>query len=595
MTLLIIVEDFLAQPKEDDLVYPSSASETSDDSEVGLENGAQLDMRSQILQNRWQNSSHDVSGSHDNDKSDDDSVGNWGLPTSTYYDADKVETEQEALDEEAEALKIQKKRLGTLDKQDFGFDKDTWAADSASPTGSGSGDFEDGAVLAEKLPQVRVTAKMSDMEKQGLLFRRYPELKQWAAELQNLRPLWIQLSSTIGMPCNMTKNEEKVHLKASIQFRALSAYLGSLAIYFAMLSSTADQNDGRSGEDTYLALAPSELRSHEMTENLMRCRQIWARVKDMALPIEDFESSEESRLDEEVGVEAEEIEPDAMVDINTNTSPTHAQRIPDLGRIEKSLSNLDKEIAEVTRASRRASHLPKSQNDYDLGDEADSSEQNLAEKERKRKSLRFYASQVAQKAAKRENAAIVRNAQGDDDLPYSKRLPSNGMKPNDEKKLRHDDKASGGNAIRTANDSRARIGGAENLDSNRVIAHEDDDPNGQQMLQRAYAKKEAKRARDAVYAKARATGGKVIPSEQAQDQKIEGRRDIGFTIAKNKGLTPNRRKEVKNPRVKKRKRFESKSKKIKSMKPTWQGGESRGGYEGELTGIKSGLVKSTKL
>jgi len=31
------------------------------------------------------------------------------------------------------------------------------------------------------------------------------------------------------------------------------------------------------------------------------------------------------------------------------------------------------------------------------------------------------------------------------------------------------------------------------------------------------------------------------------------------------------------------------------MKPTYKGGEGRGGYAGEMTGIKSGIVKSTKL
>jgi len=61
-------------------------------------------------------------------------------------------------------------------------------------------------------------------------------------------------------------------------------------------------------------------------------------------------------------------------------------------------------------------------------------------------------------------------------------------------------------------------------------------------------------------------------------------------------LTPHRKKDVRNPRVKKRIRYEDKMKKLGSKKAQYKpGGEGRGGYKGELTGIKSGLVKSIKL
>lgn len=69
----------------------------------------------------------------------------------------------------------------------------------------------------------------------------------------------------------------------------------------------------------------------------------------------------------------------------------------------------------------------------------------------------------------------------------------------------------------------------------------------------------------------------------------------GSQIEKNKGLAPRRKKDVRNPRVKKRNKYAEKQKKLKSMKSVYSGGEGRGGYSGELTGIKSGLVKSVKL
>ena len=62
---------------------------------------------------------------------------------------------------------------------------------------------------------------------------------------------------------------------------------------------------------------------------------------------------------------------------------------------------------------------------------------------------------------------------------------------------------------------------------------------------------------------------------------------------KNKGLTPHRSKSVRNPRVKKRQRFEKAKKKISSQKAVYRGGDSAK-YGGESTGI-SRVVKSVKL
>jgi len=59
---------------------------------------------------------------------------------------------------------------------------------------------------------------------------------------------------------------------------------------------------------------------------------------------------------------------------------------------------------------------------------------------------------------------------------------------------------------------------------------------------------------------------------------------------------PRRKREVKNPRVRKRKKYEEKMKMLASIKPVFKaGGEGRRGYERQLTGIKTGLVKSTKF
>jgi U3 small nucleolar RNA-associated protein 3 len=105
------------------------------------------------------------------------------------------------------------------------------------------------------------------------------------------------------------------------------------------------------------------------------------------------------------------------------------------------------------------------------------------------------------------------------------------------------------------------------------------------------AKKDDKTARYAAYAAA-SKSDRVVETEEIGE---DGKRKITYAIQKNKGLAPRRSKDVRNPRVRRRKQFEAKQKKLKSMKPVWQGGEPKGGYRGELSGINATVIKSTKL
>lgn len=107
----------------------------------------------------------------------------------------------------------------------------------------------------------------------------------------------------------------------------------------------------------------------------------------------------------------------------------------------------------------------------------------------------------------------------------------------------------------------------------------------------AKKKREDKAARFEALAKAR-RGERVVEEETVGE---DGKRQITYQIQKNKGLTPHRKKENRNPRVKKRKKYEQKQKRLRSVKAVYKGGEGPGGYQGELSGIKTSLVKSVKL
>lgn len=83
--------------------------------------------------------------------------------------------------------------------------------------------------------------------------------------------------------------------------------------------------------------------------------------------------------------------------------------------------------------------------------------------------------------------------------------------------------------------------------------------------------------------------------DDAQDD-MSGPRSLTRAILANKGLTPHRAKAVRNPRVKKRQKFEKAKKKLSSQKPVYKGGlaQSGGRYDGEKSGI-SKVVKSIPL
>lgn len=81
----------------------------------------------------------------------------------------------------------------------------------------------------------------------------------------------------------------------------------------------------------------------------------------------------------------------------------------------------------------------------------------------------------------------------------------------------------------------------------------------------------------------------VVKEEEEEVQKRKATREI----LKNRGLTPNRPKATKNPRVKKRLKFEKMQKKIKSLRPEYQ--PLDGSYGGEKTGISTHVTKSIRL
>jgi U3 small nucleolar RNA-associated protein 3 len=259
------------------------------------------------------------------------------------------------------------------------------------------------------------------------------------------------------------------------------------------------------------------------------------------------------------------------------------ERLAKAKAVEESLADLSTLLTKPKKAKKVKTVAPTHEDDNhsDFGEEETLDARTAADKAAKKKSLRFYTSQIVQKASRRADAG--RDAGGDADIPYRERLKDRAARLNAEAERRGKKNSKLGTEL-----------GGDESDADQAVAkqvRDEEDGYYDMIAHRTKAKQDDKTARKEALAKASITD-RVVEVETVG---ADGKRKINYQIEKNKGLAPKRKKEVRNSRVKKRRKYEDKQKKLKSMKATYQGGEGRGGYQGETTGIKTGLIKSVKL
>lgn len=85
------------------------------------------------------------------------------------------------------------------------------------------------------------------------------------------------------------------------------------------------------------------------------------------------------------------------------------------------------------------------------------------------------------------------------------------------------------------------------------------------------------------------------PAIESRDIQVEeGRKRLAsYKMLKNKGLTPHRKKENRNARVKHRNKYAKQMKKLSSTRAVVKPQTS--GYGGEMSGVKTNVIKSVKL
>jgi U3 small nucleolar RNA-associated protein 3 len=481
------------------------------------------------------------------DEDEEEDVGGWGASKKDYYDADAIETEQDALDEEAEARRIQKKQLQSMTEADFGFDEDEWMAEDGEKAAEGS------AVVTEVLPQLQITDSMSEEERMKIMRTRYPEFEHISKEYLRLQPLHEELAAAANAAERVLKAQAAKSgktgktlptPKAVTKYRACAAYLAAMAMYFAVLGSTAT-DDG----SPVIAMDPAELHEHPVMETLLKCQKVWTRIEDLPLgdPMVEAEDDEEDSFVDEISVE--ELENDLSVKKPTKQKKTRAERAAELARAEASarraakLAKTEEDLASLDTltdkaALKKAARKKKTPavesklnllnaDDSDFGEETELTAHEAAEKAKKKKSLRFYTSQIAQKANKRDNAG--KDQGGDADIPHRERLKDRQarLQAEAEKRGQHKDAGPG---VALGEDDGASS--ADEAPGTRRDDFEDEDGYYDMVAARSNDKKQTKLERAEAYALAKKEGAQVVEEEVIGD---DGRRMISYQIQKNKG------------------------------------------------------------
>ncbi|KAI7946933.1 hypothetical protein MJO29_011460 [Puccinia striiformis f. sp. tritici] len=232
----------------------------------------------------------------------------------------------------------------------------------------------------------------------------------------------------------------------------------------------------------------------------------------------------------------------------------------------------------------------KERDEIDFLESTSLSEREATEKEKKKKSLRFYTAKIDAKGKRREKALVGTGvASGDSDLPYiTKESQRRQFLKNQDHSMGDDDDLSG-----QFDDS---LDDYQHHDDNLSFDNQDGQSDYYDTIKEL--KLSAKKSKKIQYDEKKLSERDALTTEA--EGGTSGPREISRQILKNKGLTPKRAKENRNPRVKKRKRFEKAQQKISTQRPTYkpdQAAQNRtlNGYQGEKTGVKVGVVKSRKL
>ncbi|SCU81361.1 LAME_0B06700g1_1 [Lachancea meyersii CBS 8951] len=499
----------------------------------------------------------DVGAAEDAEEGGDAMIDNdtaWGSTKSEYYGADDLDDDETAKEIEKEALRQQRKHLADLDMNDY-LDEEVEQDWAQSAKKYSLGQFQD-ATNAQKSSDT--TSKASDIltmtseAKEKLLRTWCPEFFPLSKELARWSPEFDQLKS-------QPESSDATRLKIA----ALSSYLGIISSYFAILLHEVQTNDEFKG-----------MKDHPIMESILTCKEIWRQAQE--LPDNVLEEDQQQQESEDEAVSDLETLDEELLQSHKNSESTEPSDHESVNEDEAGDAfDIDITKSRVNKNNKAA--LPSAEVD-DFA-ETETADVDAQEKKARKKTLRFYTSKIDQQ----ENKKIDRY-KGDDDIPYKERLYERQQRLLEEARKRGQAAPGGAQLDAQEYDS-------EDEKTAEAINKGSSSDYYSAIKQVGANKKEVRKKahRNAVLAN---RSGKL--AELAGEMDDNTKRAVGYQIMKNKGLTPHRKKDNRNSRVKKRKKYDKAQKKLKSVRAVYSGGQN-GSYEGEKTGIKKNLTRSVRF
>ncbi|KAI0357424.1 hypothetical protein OH77DRAFT_1422279 [Trametes cingulata] len=567
----------------------------------------------------------DSEGEHSESEEEEEEEEGWGTKKSVYYssNAQEIDSEdEEAIElEEQEAKRLQTKARDAMADDDFGLGDVVEGAPEA-----------DGIVDEPAQPAVQPLPQ----DKQSLL-RHLEKMNPEALALAND---WDDVAHSLVKAQNKIAKleaEDPSALSLSmmhLHYQALLTYATTLAFYLHLRTS-----------EKYVQ-RPELLRSHPILPRLLKLKQSLSTLEDLDFAASDAESDlsglsdEDEEEDKDIEMDMDDMMADAQAlwagsKLKKKGKGLERGELEELLREANDLTAAEGDVSRPKKTKRKqktaAEEPPKKKRKaadasaepvtpvFDLvepeldvpsssksksskskakvstitsaddvyGEASALDVADAADKQARKKSLRFHTARIESTAARRAGARSGAIG-GDDDIPYRER-----KKEKEARLAKEVAKAREGMGA-DLDDIDPEVEMASEGKKAKKRRRDESDSEGEggdadgyyELVQRKSKEKKEKKKQEYEAAKA--------AERYVEEEGVDGPRSLTRAILKNKGLTPKRSKSVRNPRVKKRQKYEKAKKKVASQKAVYRGGVDANRYSGEKTGITQ-TVKGVRL
>lgn len=530
--------------------------------------------------------SDDGLGSEEEDEGDE----RWGRRKQSYYAAD-----QEAGEEEAkEAARLQRKRLGALSEGDF------FAATGLDGAGSSSTTQKEGEIVYFSSSSESASEDGDEQEDQRQAQKG--DSVEFDALMVDFKDKLRHLRDHLGPAiANRTSNDPKLSHGLAflrVKHRLLSAYCTYVAYYIAM-KVEGKQVEGHPVIDRLVEyrlllerIKPLEARVQSQVDRLLQAAAK-ADQDDLAIQAGSVQFVDDGSGEEEAHARPR---PEAMLPFDVR----HAEgedgeqvyrppRIaplayPEAGAESAKQGKHEERLQKHKSRSRLLRELGDALGDNGDSDDAPPEDEDYAP----------YKRHTDRREAQRE-AYEEENMMRFTEARAGKHASGKRAKPVDEldgldsffdevQGMRYEDGA------KSSSNSSKKVKRSKKEDGSDISEIEDD------LYQQAIRGKQSLSSANKKASSGRKKQG-TTSFRPIVDQPASYRRPADYAILKNKGLTPHRPKDVRNPRVHNRNRFERAEKRLGSFKPVARGGKAAGTkkYSGEGSGIRTNLSRSVRF